>query len=517
VPKLPLASGSRLALVDAGEDAIVLAPPPPVEPIADVAAAVRDALRFPLAGEPLEALVPRGGRATVVVELPALPLPGSPTDPRRTAIAATMEELARAGVPLERQTLLVAGGLARRAGHRELEALVPPEFARRFHGHVEVHDAESPELRDLGSVGRVPLRVHPSLVRTDIVLTVTAAETVVNGGPAALLAASGAEALRTADAYSLLETAASRGWRTAVALEEKLERRVPLIGVSLTLNTPALTGFLHGYPHDPAAVTRVAGFPLRGAFDLLPRIVRLRVLRSLPSELSAFAVFAGPPSVAHAEALLRGVESRSARVDGPLDAICIGIPHTTPHLPREAPNPVLAAYLGLGLALRLWRDGFPLVDGGTVILLNRFTRRFPHPTQQPYRRLFQALVTGAREPEDLAEAERLAATDERALTAYRDGRAAHPLLPFAEWSACQPALARLGAVLVAGCRDAMVARRFGFVPTRGVPAALEMAHGRAERPPRIGVLLSPPYFPLRVSEERVDRSFQTDAEQSPAS
>jgi hypothetical protein len=26
-----------------------------------------------------------------------------------------------------------------------------------------------------------------------------------------------------------------------------------------------------------------------------------------------------------------------------------------------------------------------------------------------------------------------------------------------------------------------------------------MAHGRADRPPRIGYLLSPPYFPLRVA------------------
>ena len=499
--KLPLASGSRLTLVDAGHDAVVLAPPPPVDEIADVAAAVRDALRFPLAGEPLEALVPRGGRATVVVELPSLPLPGSTTDPRRTAIAATMEELARAGVPLRNQTLLVAGGLARRAGSRELEALVPPELARRFHGHVEVHDAESPDLVELGSVGRVPLRVSPALLRTDAVVTVTAAETVINGGPAALLGAAGAEALRAADAYSLLETAASRGWRMAVALEQALARRVPVVGVSLTLNTPALTGILDGYPHDPAAVARVASFPVRGAFDLLPRMIRLRVLRRLPSEISAFAAFAGPPSVAHAEALLRGVESRSATVDSRLDAICIGIPHVTPHVPREAPNPVLAAYLGLGLALRLWRDAFPLVEGGTAILLSRFTRRFPHPTQQPYRRLFQAFASGAREPEELVEVEREAASDERALTAYRDGRAAHPLLPFAEWAACQPALGRLGAVLVAGCRDAMAARRLGFVPTRGVPAALEMAHGRAGRPPRVGVLLSPPYFPLRVSDE----------------
>jgi hypothetical protein len=500
VAKVPLLSGSRLALVDAGEQAVVLAPPPPVDPIADVAAAVRDALRFPLTGEPLEARVPRGGRATIVVEPPALPIPGSPSEPRRIAIAATMDELNRAGIPLERQTLLVAGGLARRPGQRELQELVPPEFARRFHGDVQVHDAEHEDLVELGEVGNVPLRVHPALVQTDLIVTVTAAETVLNGGPAALLAAAGPEALRNADAYSLLETAASRGWRTAVELEHALARRAPVIGVSLTLNTPTLTGLLQGYPYDPDAVRRIARSPLSGAFGHLPGIVRRRVLRNLPSELSAFAVYSGPPAVAHAEALLRAVESRAVRLEGRLDAIFIGVPHTTPHLPREAPNPALVVYLALGHALRLWRDAFPLVEGGTVILLNRFTRRFPHPTQQPYRALYQALSVGAREPEQLAQAERGSATDARAIAAYRDGRACHPLLPFAEWAACQPALGRLGHVLVAGCRDSMAARRFGLVPTHGIGAALDMARGRAGGEPRVGVLLSPPYFPLRVSD-----------------
>jgi hypothetical protein len=411
-----------------------------------------------------------------------------------------MTELDRAGAPFEKQTLLVAAGLGRKAGHRDLELLVPPEFARRFHGRVEVHDAESPDLVDVGGADRRPLRVHPALVESDVVVPVTAAETVLHGGAATLLAAADARALRTADAYSLLETSASGGWKLAVELERALARRTALIGVSLTLNTPTFGGVLQGYPHDRQAVDRVAHFPLRGGFSLLPGPIRRAFLRRLPVELSTLAVFAGPPSVAHAEALLRGVDAKSMPLHERLDAICIGVPHTTPYLPREAPNPATAAYLGLGLALRLWRDSFPIVDGGTAILLNRFSRRFPHPTQQPYRALFQALrAGGGREPDDLADAESAAANDPHSLDTYRSGRSCHPLLPFTEWSACQPAIGRLGAVLVAGCRDAHAARQLGFVPTHGLGPALEMAHGRADRPPRIGYLLSPPYFPLRVS------------------
>jgi hypothetical protein len=51
-------------------------------------------------------------------------------------------------------------------------------------------------------------------------------------------------------------------------------------------------------------------------------------------------------------------------------------------------------------------------------------------------------------------------------------------------------------VLVAGAGDAAAVRQLGFVPVHGVHAALEMARGQGHE--RIGFLLSPPYFPLRV-------------------
>jgi hypothetical protein len=491
--------GSRVAVVDAPDDAVVLGPPAPGEPIADVAAAVRDALRFPLAGDPLEALVGPRSRVTVVVEPPNLPLPGAPNDPRREAIAAVIDELHRIGVALPDQTLLVAGGLARRLGERDLPQLeiVSPEFARRFRGRVVIHDAEDPELVEIGQTGRIPLRVNRTLVETDAIVVVTAAETVLHGGPAALVGASGRDSQRAAGAYSLLETSASQGWKIGVELERELSRRVPLIGASLTLNHPRLHGPVRGYPYDREAVERIARSRLRVAFGFLPAPVRDRVMKSFRRELSVATAFGGPPSVAHAEALLRGIEARSTRLEGQLDALVIGIPRSTPHLPRERPNPLLATNLGLALALRLWRDAFPLVEGGTAILLHRFHRRFTHPTQQPYRAFFQATRFG-REPDELADAERAAVADERAIDAYRGGRSCHPLLPFVDWAACLPAIGRLGAVLVAGCRDAVAARQLGFVPTRGLSAALEMAHGRAGRPPRIGFLLTPPYFPLRV-------------------
>jgi Lactate racemase N-terminal domain len=500
--RVPLLAGSRLTVVEAPPDALVLRPPPPEEPLADVGAAVREALRFPLAGRSLEQLVTPGGRATIVVEPLAAPIPSAVRDPRQDALSATVSELEQVGVPIAHQTILVAGGLTRRAHAKELETLVPHELARRFAGKVEIHDAADPSLVELSVAGRVPLAVNRALVETDLVVVVGAAESILHGGPAALLGASGPATLRAAGAYSLLETAASLGWRLGVDLERALLARVPVIGVSLALNPPVVTGAFHGYPHDLRALERIAASPVRLAFRLLPGVARSRLLASIPRDLTATAVLGGPPSVAHVEALLRAVEARAARIGEPLDTVVIGIPATTPHLPRERPNPVLAAYLGLGLALRLWRDGFPVVDGGTAILVSPFERRFPHPSQAPYRTFFNALrALGSRaaaEPQELAAAEQAAGADPRAIAEYRAGRSCHPLQPFVDWSGCLPAVDRLGSILIAGCRDALAARQFGFVPTRSLSAALAMARARADDGARVGFLVAPPYFPIRT-------------------
>jgi hypothetical protein len=191
------------------------------------------------------------------------------------------------------------------------------------------------------------------------------------------------------------------------------------------------------------------------------------------------------------------VEARAATLDRPLDAVCVAVPRTTPHLPRERPNPLLAAYLALGHALRLWRDAPPVTSGGTAIVVHRFHRAFAHPTQSPYRAFFAALRS-SRDHENLAAAERDAAADTRALTAYREGQACHPLLPFRDWAGCAPAVERMGTVIVAACRDAVAARQLGFVPAHNVATALEMARARTDGNARLGVLLAPPYFPLRV-------------------
>ena len=98
VLRVPLHSGSRLPLVTLPDETVLLAAAPPLDPLADVPAAVAEALRYPLAGPSLADVATRGGRATVVLQTPTLPLPTVEEDPRRDALAAVLDALTEAGV-----------------------------------------------------------------------------------------------------------------------------------------------------------------------------------------------------------------------------------------------------------------------------------------------------------------------------------------------------------------------------------------------------------------------------------
>lgn len=498
--QVPLLAGSKITVVSLDDTVELLLPPPPAGGLGDVETAVRDALRAPLDGKPLEALAPSNGRVTILLDSWALPLPAPLKDPRRAALAAVSEELRRVGVPSERQTILVAGGLARRASPAELEARLGGALSHRLAGRILVHDVEDPDLAEIADGQGNSVRISRVLVEGDLVVSVTAAESAVDGGPGALLGAAGVKSARQAvDGPSLLAANGS-AWDAAVAIERALTREVPLIGVSLALAHPVWDGALRGVPYQIDAVERFASSQARRAFSLLPSPVRRRVVHTRLPEVGTTQVVAGSISGAHLAALERVTATRGLPLAEPLDGLVMGVPPVTPYPPLERANPLDAAYLGLGHALRLWRGRFPVVEGGTLVIQHRLHRRFAHPTQAPHRVFFASLRPGASlEPSSLTDAEEAAAREESAIAAYREGRSCHPRLPFAQWEACAPARQRLGAVLVAGCRDATAARRLGFVPVRGLRAALEMARARRDGDAHLGALLTPPFFPLLVS------------------
>ncbi len=157
--RVELAYGRHGTSVQVPGDAEVVLPADlPV--LDDEPAAIAEALRRPLAGPPLSALV--GPHTEVAVVFPDLTRPM----PNRTVLPPLLEELTRAGVPDSHITLLCATGTHRQATSEEMAELVGPAVVGRY--AIVDHDATSDEHEQVGVVNGVPVLLQREYVQADV-------------------------------------------------------------------------------------------------------------------------------------------------------------------------------------------------------------------------------------------------------------------------------------------------------------------------------------------------------------
>lgn len=128
--------------------------------LADEDAAIRRSLHEPVAGLPLRALVEGEGRVAVVFPDLTRPMPN------RTVLPPLLDELAGAGVPDDRVTLLCATGTHRLATAAEMAELIGPELVARY--RVVDHDAQSDEHVLVGQVDGVAVLLQREYVEADL-------------------------------------------------------------------------------------------------------------------------------------------------------------------------------------------------------------------------------------------------------------------------------------------------------------------------------------------------------------
>ncbi len=157
--RVELAYGRRGTSVEVPDTAEVVAPVD-LPALDDEAAAITEALRHPLAGPPLAEIAGRPG--TVAVVFPDLTRPM----PNRTVLPPLLAELARAGVPDERITLLCATGTHRQATAAEMEELVGPGIVARY--AIVDHDATSDGHVCVGEVDGTPVLLQRQYVEADV-------------------------------------------------------------------------------------------------------------------------------------------------------------------------------------------------------------------------------------------------------------------------------------------------------------------------------------------------------------
>ena len=476
--RVPLLSGSRIVHVPVDDDVVVLLPRRPRTPsTSPLPFATRFASHSTARRSPTSpGAMPASRRRRTA----RAPVPGAQIDPRQEA----PRDRARRARGTRRAGRAPDASSSREAS-ADARAGASSSGCCRLRRHASsaaaslVHDAAADRSRH-ARLSRTARCAPPSRARRDGPRRrrVTAAETIVRGGPGALLSACDAATVRAPRrrARSLQAAGESRPGSSRSPSSAPLARRPRCSASRSSSTTPVSRDASADYPHDPARSSHVSRSPLRRLYSLLPGGVRRTHPARSGGALAATAAFAGTPSVAHAEALLRAVELRACELDEPLDALVRGRPLDRPPLPARAAEPDHGASLSLGFALRLWRDAFPVGDGGTLVLVHSLTRSFAHAPDDALPASLRRPRQRTSRPSPRRRARRGAAIT-RALAAYRAGRTCHPLLPYADWAGCGPALSRLGRVVVAGSRDAAAARALGFVPSHSVSSALEMAHG----------------------------------------
>lgn len=120
----------------------------PLEPVADLAGAVREALASPIDLPPLRDLARGRRRVTVAFDDPTVPCYAPVWS---TAIPIALAELEAGGVRREDVTLVCANALHRKFTPEEIATLLGPDLVREFGARLVCHDAEDPEnLQHLG-------------------------------------------------------------------------------------------------------------------------------------------------------------------------------------------------------------------------------------------------------------------------------------------------------------------------------------------------------------------------------
>jgi lactate racemase len=133
--------------------------------IADVGAAINNALDHPIGCEPLTMLAE--GKRTAAISVCDITRPA----PNRITLPPLLERLHAAGIPVDDITILVATGLHREATADELNTILGPEIAGRY--RVESHDARDfAAHRALGTTRRgTPVYIDERFMAADLHIT----------------------------------------------------------------------------------------------------------------------------------------------------------------------------------------------------------------------------------------------------------------------------------------------------------------------------------------------------------
>ena len=412
-----------------------------IEPVADQAAAVRDAIAQPLGLPPIRDLVPQNGRALIAFDDPTVTSPGPV---RRLAIEAALAELRAAGVPESNVTLLCANALHRKFTHEELASIIGDGLVKRFGSRLFCHDAEDGEnIVNVGTTASgYDVDIHRLVAESDLTIYVNAACHLGFGG----------------------------GWKSVA------------VGLS-TWNSIRWTHTPDGMSMSVRNNRMHEVFNEQGALleeKLGKRIFKIETI--LANATTIGRIWAGGVTETRAaaqEVLEQRHPPRRDQKAEPADVVIYGVPNWSPYAIFAGMNPILTlissamGYLG-GYIQALGKRGC------SVIIATPCPEEWDREHHPAYEEVWQRVLPETRDPYEITErfGEEFA-TNSGYIDSYRNGVAFHPVHAILATHPLKR-LTHAARVFVAGAEDAAVPERVGFISMPTVEDALievEAIHG----------------------------------------
>ena len=499
-----LFSGDQLVEVDLPIGSRVIYAKPPMEPLADVKAAIRYAVNHPENSEPLFAKLRPGMKVTIAIDDLSMPLPPMETpDVRQQMLEVVLDQLADYAVTdIE---LVVATAFHRPMTQKEIKRMVGSKiFNEYWPDRLYNHDAELPEgLSYLGQTeDGLDVEINARAAKSDLLIYLNLTFVPMNGGFKSV--GTGLAGYRTLkehhNPYAIRKTKSYMDPNytdpKASALATKMESigrfinsKLDVFHIESTVNNRMFgkpLDFLAKCEDDLTPIEEKALKGLVKTLKILPQPARQAIFEKVPA-----------PYGGHRRLCWRnrsGTQSHSREV---FSAACRTgrrsirhriLPHSyiSPYNVGAFLNPLLVSVMAEGYLHNLHR-GVPLLkEGGTVIITHPCTDKFDNEQHLAYVEFFHKLLPQTRDAIELHKRfEKEFSRNPAYIQMYRSGKAYHPVHPFYMWYWGENGRQHRGRVIVVGADNEYILKILGYETAATMSDALRMARETAPKDPSI--------------------------------
>ncbi len=450
--------------------------------VSDTRDVVSSALATPVAGRALAEVLSPSSRLTIVVgDIPS-PRPSISNDPRRVMVEAVLRLAAEAGT--DDVQILFANGLQRRATRTDMLRTIGERAVRSFEPVAGLlrHDVTSDDLFEIGDHDGVPVRVHPRVASSDLVVEVHLRDDHTESADRSL--AHGITGIETIDQMAGLHGSPEKTAAVAGLIREH-SQHVLLEAVLGQPQHQGLLSFLSRREWEWSRTDRIKFAAIQRAQRLAPHQTAQQLFGELSASRELISVSSGDPAAVQSAGIAAWVGTHRVHLSDPANLLIVPVAGRGSDPTTPAGDPLAAAFNGLVTRPRCFGTGALTTPEAVFVGLHPMTPSFSTRHHSTSADFFSDVLANSTDPQWIAtQYQERFVNDSWYLELYRDHSSFHPLHVVHRWYATAAAAQRYRQVIWVGADRATV-RRLGFRSATRLSDAQEIARAVLGDTPRV--------------------------------